>query len=175
MTQPDTLRSKVQELRNDLSSGSRSWHDVIKRLDDILAVPDEKNVQEPASFMPLANLVAQKGIKFFVEPQSNRSMAGMDAAARLQLTGYACESDTEYAAEIARRFPDFEIYDGDAMTFLREIIPKLWEPTFFWLDPSSPTHAEELALIEAASEKQSWFMDFKKMKHEDQMDYSLGN
>jgi hypothetical protein len=132
---------------------------------------------DSAQFIPLANLVSSKGIKNFVETNAAHSLIGMEAAARLRVTGYVQERDTNFAAEIAKRYPDAEVYDGDPLTFLKEVIPKLWDPTFFWLDQSSPTIEEEMKLIEAAAEEQEWFVDVKPAKHLDMpgRNYSLGN
>lgn len=113
------------------------------------------------AFLELSNLVAQNGIRYFVEPQANRSLVGLDLAARLSLTAYVCESDGNFSPVSARAFPDAEIYEGGPLTFLREVLPKLEGPAYFWLDPNSPTHAEEVALIEEAAIGKEWFLDLK--------------
>ena len=119
---------------------------------------------DSALFIPLANLVAKRGIRYFVEPHAGGDFSGMEAAKRLNLHGFAC--DTGNAAILSQRYLDFDVYDGDSLSFLTDVLPKLDGPAFFWLDAASPTFAQEEAMIQDASQKASllddWFIDVKR-------------
>lgn len=122
-----------------------------------------------ARFLPLANLVAQHGVRFFVEPDAGGDATGMEAAKRLNLHGIAC--DTYHADALHARFPDYDVYDGDPLTFLREVLPKIDGPAYFWIDGNTPTSAQEVELIDAWAGTRAWFVDVKQ-KVDNQFDRS---
>jgi len=115
-----------------------------------------------ARFLPLANLVAEHGIRFFVETNAHGDATGLEAAQRLNLEAHVY-SDVN-ADALWSRYEAADVCDGgDPLVFLNDVLPKVGAPAFFWLDPSSPTHQEELALIERASAGKNWFVDVKPL------------
>jgi hypothetical protein len=115
-----------------------------------------------SELMPLANLVAQKNIHYFVEVNAQNEK-GLDAARRLACVPHIHVPNTEYAATLYRhhRAWDPDIYDGDAMSFLRTVLPLLDKPAYIWLDPMSQTFSEELELIQSLAGDIDWYVDLK--------------
>ena len=115
---------------------------------------------EPRLFMELSNLVATRGIKTLVETGTGPRSSGMEAAKRLGLMGYTCDVYEPCVMRANDIYPDFHIYHAESLQFLRDCLPQITGPTFFWLDGHCPTdHAckpgeifplyEELTLIRA--------------------------
>jgi len=94
---------------------------------------------EPALFAPLSALVRHYGLEALVETGTGPSSSGMEAAARLGLRGYSCDVFEPCVADAQKRHPDAYIAHQDSLSFLREVLPGLREPTFFWLDGHCPT------------------------------------
>lgn len=122
------------------------------------------SLRDSARFIPLANLVAQHGIRNFVEVRAEDT-DGIEAAKRLKLRAFVHNENTRTAEVFSQRYMDAEVYDGDPLTFLRAVLPSIDTPTYFLLDRASPTFAQEEALIREAASRASlwldWFVDAK--------------
>ncbi len=96
------------------------------------------NLLKPALFLQLANLVTQYGIKNLVETGTGPNSSGMEAAARLGLRGYTCDVLDSNAVHASEQYPDFDCYHGDSISMLKDCLPNLTGPTFFFLDAHCP-------------------------------------
>ena len=105
-------------------------------------------------FLALANLVSEKGIRYFVETDANGQRDGLDLAGQLGLHAHVC--DPRNAQTLAGLYPDADIYDGNAAQFLEEVLPKLDAPTFFWL-----TNDLEARVVEVESGERDFHFEMK--------------
>lgn len=78
---------------------------------------------------------------------SNYVETGLGKGSRLEAAAevpfdqfYSCDVSESLVAEARPRFPKstISIYHGDSITFLREVVATLENPTFFWLDACFP-------------------------------------
>ena len=122
------------------------------------------SLRDSARFIPLANLVAEHGIHVFVEANATDT-DGIEAAKRLGLRAFIHSPNTRTAEVFSQRYPDVDVYDGDALSFLRAVLPELRGATYFLLDRSSPTFDEETMLLDNAATTwhvaDNWFVDTK--------------
>lgn len=110
----------------------------------------------PSDFLALANLVSEKGIKYFVETNANGQAEGLETAAKLGLKAHVCDPNTRNAQVLSQRYPDADLYDGNAADFLKTVLPKLDAPAFFWL-----SNELEQKVVEIESEGSEWFYELK--------------
>src|SRR6202011_994835 len=96
-------------------------------------------IETPGLFIELAHLVSKHRIRFLVETGTGPASSGMEAARRLGLHGYTCDVFEPCVARAANLYPDFDVYHYDSVSMLKEILPPLVGPTFFWLDGHCPT------------------------------------
>jgi FkbM family methyltransferase len=108
------------------------------------------------TFIDFSNLVAKAGIKYFIETDAKGSAEGLEAAARLNLHAYVCDTTPRGAEVLAQRYPNFDLYDGNSDAFLLAVLPKLDGPAFFLIEDE-----EQAKVIEAASGDNDWHFDFK--------------
>lgn len=102
----------------------------------------EASLLEPRVFIELSNLVASRGIRTLVETGTGPMSSGMEAAKRLRLHGYTCDVFKPCALRAAELYPDFDVYHADSVGALKDFLPKISGPTFFWLDAHCPTDPE---------------------------------
>lgn len=95
-------------------------------------------------FLQVANLVTKYGIKNLVETGTGPNSSGMETAKRLGLHGYTCDVLEQNAVKAATQFADFDVYYGDSVSALKDCLPKLVGPTFFWLDAHCPDDPSSL-------------------------------
>jgi len=51
---------------------------------------------------------------------------------------YSCDIDNNHVSNARNRFPHANIFSGDSITFLKDVLPKLTGKTLFWLDAHFP-------------------------------------
>lgn len=117
------------------------------------------NLLASENFLPLANLVATHGIKYFIETDAKGNAEGLEAAARLNLHAFVCDTNPRSASVLSQRYPLFDLYDGDSESFLLSVLPKLDAPAYFLVDTE-----EQAKTIEAASGGNDWHFDFKDVE-----------
>lgn len=96
-------------------------------------------IDDPGLFLELANLVATRKIRTLVESGTGPASSGMEAAKRLGLHGYTCDVYEPCVVRAFQLYPEFDIYHADSLGMLRDCLPKISGPTFFWLDGHCPT------------------------------------
>lgn len=99
----------------------------------------EQPLLAPGLFLDLSDVVARLGIRTLVETGTGPASSGMEAARRLGLHGYSCDVYEPCVERASRIYPEFDIYFGDSLGMLRDCLPKIVGPTFFWLDGHCPT------------------------------------
>lgn len=101
-------------------------------------------LNDPGVMDTLRRLVAEHGIVNLVETGTGPSSSGLQAAAELGLRGYSCDVFAPCVNDARGRFPHWaeNIFHANSMDFLREVLPYIGEPTFFWLDGHCPTDPE---------------------------------
>lgn len=109
---------------------------------------------EPWRLLGLGNLVAEKHVKYFVEPDAQGSVEGLELAAQLNLHAFIYEE--RHAKALTRAFPDADIFERDRRAFWGCVLPKLDANTIIWGD----LNAEEREMIERFNVDvgQDWFI-----------------
>jgi len=65
--------------------------------------------------------------------------ASVDIAYKSGFTSvYSCDINNEHIVNARKNFPHANIFSGDSVTFLKDILPKLNGTTLFWLDAHFP-------------------------------------
>jgi hypothetical protein len=96
-------------------------------------------IKSPGLFLEVANIVAKRGLSVLVETGTGPESSGMQVAKRLAMHGYTCDVYEPAAVAASERWPEFDVYHADSATMLKEVLPKIGKPTFFWLDGHCPT------------------------------------
>lgn len=97
------------------------------------------NLTDSGLFLEVANEVAQRGLRVLVETGTGPVSSGCDVAKRLGLHAHSCDVYEPCVTRAAQLYPEFDVYYGDSEKMLREILPRITAPTFFWLDGHCPT------------------------------------
>jgi hypothetical protein len=102
----------------------------------------EQPLLTPALFEPLTALVAKYGIRNLVETGTGPRSSGLEAAKRLGLRGWSCDVYGPCVYRARDLYPDAILYHGESLGFFAQVLPRMAEPTFFWLDGHCPTDQE---------------------------------
>lgn len=135
-----------------------------------------RRLVEPWRLLELGKLVAENDIKYFVEPDAQGSVEGLELAAQLHLHAFIYEE--RHAKALTRAFPDADVFEGKSGAFWGIVLPKLNANALIWGD----LNAEDRDIIERFNVDvgQDWFIVPKSPPQHPEADHpghneSMGN
>lgn len=96
-------------------------------------------IDTPGLFDAVRHLVNDHQLECLVETGTGPKSSGLQVATRLGLHGYSCDVFLPCVQNARDNFIGMGIYWGESLQFLKDILPALKVPTFFWLDGHCPT------------------------------------